>query len=168
MRTARFALPFMKAFLVPLAFCLGSTGSQAARPMITDDARTVDAKSCQLETWVKFNRDSTEYWALPACNFTGNLELTLGGARGEDDGGIRTSDMVLQGKTVFKPLEANGWAWGLGFGSVRHPAINTRNNLIGDLYAYVPASFSFRDDRLVLLWLQGRPVPAPPAWPKRP
>lgn len=40
--------------------------------MITDDARTVDAKACQVETWVKFNRDSTEYWALPACNFTGN------------------------------------------------------------------------------------------------
>lgn len=78
------------------------------------------------------------------------MELTLGGARGENSGGSRTSDFVIQGKTVFKPLEPNGWAWGLAFGNVRHPEINARNNLIGDLYAYVPASFSFRDDRLVL------------------
>ncbi|MCX7627950.1 MAG: hypothetical protein N2Z69_05995, partial [Methylophilaceae bacterium] len=27
----------------------------AARPMITDDARIVDAKACQLESWVKKN-----------------------------------------------------------------------------------------------------------------
>jgi hypothetical protein len=150
MHVIRFAAPLIKSFLVPLAFCLGSTSIHAARPMITDDARTVDAKACQLETWVKSNRDSTEYWVLPACNFTGNLELTLGGARGEDTGGARTGDVVIQGKAVFRPLEPNGWAWGLGFGNVRHPEINTQNNLIGDLYAYVPASFSFRDDRFVL------------------
>lgn len=118
--------------------------------MVTDDARTVDAGTCQLETWVKFNRDNSEYWALPACNFTGNLELTVGGARGKDSSSIRTSDVVLQGKMVFKPLETNGWGWGLGFGSVRHPAINTQNNLTGDIYAYTPLSFSFYDDSFVL------------------
>lgn len=117
MSTAQSLFAFGKSPLVPLAFCLASACAHAARPMITDDARTVDAKACQLETWVKFNRDSTEYWALPACNFTGNLELTLGGARGEDDSGARTSDLVFQGKAVFKPLEPNGWAWGLGPGA---------------------------------------------------
>lgn len=160
MHIDQFTVPCGKLplFLVLLALFQASTAAHAARPMITDDARTVDAKACQLETWVKFNRDSTEFWALPACNFTGNLELTLGGARGEDKGGTRTSDVVLQGKTVFKPLETNGWGWGLGFGNVRHPAINTQNNLIGDLYAYAPLSFSFHDDRFVLHtnlgWLQ--------------
>lgn len=132
------------------AFGLAIPSAQAARPMITDDARVVDAKACQVETWVKRNPDSTEYWALPACNFTGNLEITLGGALGKDDTGTRTTDVVLQGKTIFKPLEPNGWGMGLAVGNVRHPAIHTDANLIGDLYAYVPTSFSFRDDRFVL------------------
>lgn len=59
-----------------LLLCLaaGSLHAHAARPMITDDARIVDAKACQVESWVKDNKGSTEYWAIPACNFTGNLE----------------------------------------------------------------------------------------------
>lgn len=152
--SAHFCLGLMLALglVVPVA--------HAARPMITDDARIVGARACQLESWVKYNRGSTEYWALPACNFTGNLEMSLGGARGEDAGDIRTTDVILQGKTLFKTLEPNGWGMGLAFGNVRHPAINTSANLIGDLYAYVPASFSFKDDRVVLHtnvgWLRER------------
>lgn len=142
--------PPLCAAAVCLSGLLVSPTTYAARPMITDDARVVDAKSCQIETWVKNNRDSTEYWALPACNFTGNLELTFGGARGKDDTGTQTTDVVFQGKTLFKPLESNGWGWGLAVGNVRHPAIHSDGNLIGDLYAYVPASFSFRDDRVVV------------------
>jgi hypothetical protein len=118
--------------------------------MITDDARIVDAKTCQLETWVKRNRDGTEQWTLPACNFSGNLELAFGGARGKDAAGAQTTDVLLQGKTLFRTLQPNGWSWGLAFGNVRYPAINAERNLIGDLYAYVPASFSFKDDRFVL------------------
>jgi hypothetical protein len=128
--------------------------------MITDDARVVDAKACQLETWVKKNLDSTEYWALPACNFTGNLELTVGGALGNDAEATQTTDIVIQGKTLFKPLETNDWAIGLVGGTVRHPAISPDRNLIGDYYAYVPASFSFKDNFFVLHtnigWLYGQ------------
>lgn len=130
-----------------LFFC---TSAFAARPMLTDDARVVDAKSCQLETWVRENKDSTEYWALPACNFTGNLELTVGGAKGKDNSNTETTDIVYQAKTLIKELETNGWGIGLVVGNVRHPQINTESNVIGNLYAYVPASFSFLDDRFVL------------------
>ena len=73
-----------------------------ARPMITDDARTVDAYACQVESWVRTNQGSREFWALPACNFTGNLELTLGGSRTGDALGSETSDVILQGKTLLK------------------------------------------------------------------
>lgn len=118
---------------------------QAARPMITDDARIVDAKACQLESWVKKNPDSTEIWALPACNFTGNLELTLGGALTREDGQTRTTDAQAQGKTLFKTMEPNGWGIGLAAGTVRHPPANSR-----DWYAYVPTSFSFRNDAVVV------------------
>jgi hypothetical protein len=123
--------------------------AHAARPMVTDDARIVDAKSCQVESWIKKNRDSTEYWAVPACNFTGNLELSVGGARVSDAEGTRTSDVVFQGKTLLKPLEPNGWGIGLAFGNMRHLTSSDDSHLIGDLYAYVPVSFSFKDDRVV-------------------
>jgi len=121
--------------------------AQAARPMITDDARITDSKACQLESWVKRNRDSTEYWALPACNFTGNLELTLGGAVTHDDSGAHTSDIVMQGKTLLRPLETNGWGMALSFGMDRHPDMERSGR---DWYANVPISFSLRDDQFIL------------------
>lgn len=52
--------------------------AEAARPMLTDDARIVDPKSCQLESWVRDSKHVTEYWALPACNVGENLEVTIG------------------------------------------------------------------------------------------
>ncbi|MDE2598756.1 MAG: hypothetical protein KGL40_03930 [Rhodocyclaceae bacterium] len=136
---------------LPVLLCFGlwlSPSAQAARPMVTDDARIVDDKSCQLESWVKTRRDSEEYWALPSCNFSGNLELALGGASTRANGESRTSDVVLQGKTLFKTLEPNGWAWGLTAGIAHHPDL--AREMIGDIYAYIPASFSFRDDKVVL------------------
>jgi hypothetical protein len=87
----------------------------AARPMVTDDARIVDAKACQVESWVRRNDSSTEFWALLACDPTGNLEITFGGALTRDGGLTQTTDVVLQGKTIFRPLETNGWGgWTCG------------------------------------------------------
>jgi hypothetical protein len=133
-----------------LSGLLASSAAYAARPMITDDARVTDAKSCQIETWVQNGRNSTEYWALPACNFTGNLELTFGGARTRADGETRTTDVLFQGKTLFKTLEPNGWGWGLVVGNAHRPNIHVDHSMLGNFYAHVPASFSFRDDRFVL------------------
>jgi len=115
--------------------------------MITDDARITDAKSCQVESWIRNNTDSTEYWALPACNFTGNLELTAGVARTHAGAETYLSDFVLQGKTVLKPLEANGWGVGLTAGTDSHRHGHEAGR---DWYATVPASFSFQDDRVLL------------------
>lgn len=133
--------------ILTLTFCLFAPFAYSARPMISDDARITDVKACQIETWTKKNRDSTEYWALPACNFTGNLELTIGGARTDSKTGISTTDFVLQGKTIFKPLETNSWGAGLAMGAVSHPNVNAGGS---DWYAYVPVSFSFDNDRFVL------------------
>ncbi|MET4577350.1 hypothetical protein [Ottowia thiooxydans] len=129
-----------------LAFMLTATASHAARPMNTDDARTVDPKACQVESWVRKNADSTEFWVMPACNPTGNLELSAGGShtRGESEGSHNS--VMLQAKTVFKPLETNGWGWGLAAGTVRHGQPFSGH----DWYAYVPVSRSLFDDRSVL------------------
>lgn len=137
-------------FLITLSFFSFAFSAYAARPMLTDDARITDAKSCQLETWVKDNKNSTEYWALPACNLTDNLEVTIGGAKSNDNEGTKTTDAVYQIKTLFKKLETNSWGYGLTLGNVRHPQINTESNVIGDLYAYIPTSTSFLDDKFIL------------------
>ena len=135
---------WLKAMAVTIT--LVGTSAYAARPMNTDDARIVDPKACQVESWVRKNRDSTEFWAQPACNPTGNLEVTVGGSHvREDDAGSQNS-WVLQGKTLFKPLETNGWGWGLAAGTVRHNGPENGR----DWYAYVPVSHSLFDDRLNL------------------
>lgn len=133
-----------------ITLLLFSSSAYAARPMLTDDARVTDAKSCQIETWVRDNKDSVEFWALPACNFSGNLELTIGGARSNDSNGTNTSDTVFQAKTLIRKLTTNDWGYGLVIGNARHPAIDTQSNFIGNFYAYVPASISFLDDQLIL------------------
>ena len=112
--------------------------------MITDDARLTDAKACQVESWLRSNQGSREYWALPACNFTGNLELTFGGSRLSDASGSSTTNIVVQGKTLFKTMEPNGWGIGLAVGAVRQPG---EEKHVGELYSYVPVSFSLRNDK---------------------
>ena len=136
-----------------LLFCLLSALvlaplAHAARPMVTDDARIVDDKSCQLETWLKADSGSNEYWALPSCNFSGNFEFAAGGAVTRQNGAGETSDLLLQGKTLFRTLQPNGWAWGLVGGTISHP--DRSKKLLGDVYAYVPATFSFRHDAALL------------------
>lgn len=125
------------------ALATAATGLQAARPLITDDARIVDASACQVESWVHRHRDTTELWALPGCNPTGNLELTLGGGRTRTSAdGWQTTSLVLQGKTLFQPLTPGGWGWGLALGGSSNPSTGAR-----DVYTYVPVSFSLRDDQ---------------------
>jgi len=115
--------------------------AQAARPMYTDDARIVEPGACQLESWVRNNPNSTELWALPGCNFTGNLELTLGGSEVREAAGPRNSAIVAQAKTLFKPLTSNGWSWGAAVGVVSDPATGSR-----EVYGYLPMTLSLFDD----------------------
>jgi hypothetical protein len=135
----------------PLLLCFAVNGAWAARPFVTDDARLTTAGSCQLETWVRAYRSSQEVWALPACNPTGNLEITVGGGSAKlDNAAGWTGDYVFQAKTLFKTLEPNGWGIGAAVGTVQHPEINPGPNLLGNRYAYIPLSLSFADDLLVV------------------
>lgn len=129
--------------------CFGIDDAEGARPLITDDARIVDPKACQVETWTRRNRGSNEYWALPACNPTGNLELTVGGARTAQFGDMTTTALQVQGKTLFKRLEPDGWAVGLVVGHLRRP-FEPHRDALANLYSYIPASFSFNHDALVI------------------
>src|SRR3954468_71370 len=115
----------------------GTVAAHAARPMITDDARIVDAKACQLETWMRRNVESTEAWALPACNPWGNAELTIGGGFTNAQGETHFTDQVLQVKTLFKPYEPGGWGVGIGVGTIRRLQRETARGWPGDAYFYV-------------------------------
>ena len=136
------------AALVLLSLLAADAG--AARPMITDDARIVDPKACQVESWIRRNRESTEMWALPACNPTGKFELTFGGVRIQEHGESAFTDNVLQVKTILWPLETDGWGVGLAVGTIRHLKRESANGWPGDAYFYVPVSISFASDAWVL------------------
>ncbi len=145
------------AALHPLSLCLvlafglalAASAAYSARPMVVDDARIVDPGSCQLETWRRFNRDSKETWALPGCNPTGNLELTLGSAElPVDDLGARSyaRTVQMQGKTLFRNLETNSYSYGVAVGGVSRS--RGLADQVPNYYAYVPMTRSLLDDRL--------------------
>jgi len=122
----------------------------AARPMNTDDARVTDPFACQVETWTKSTRVGREFWAFPACNPTGNFEFTLGANSLPDGTGGHVGDYVLQGKTLFKQLETNGYAWGLAAGVIRHGDPLAGQDRTSATYFYLPISASFASDRLIV------------------
>ena len=132
-------------FLLGFAFSL-ATPAQAARPMITDDARLTDAGACQMETWVHVDHYEREFWAVPACNPGGNFEMTFGGALAYADGQQQHGALLVQGKTLFKPLTTNSYGIGLAAGYASQPG----SDQSGSPYLYVPVSFSLADDRLVI------------------
>lgn len=124
----------------------------AARPFVTDDARLTTAGSCQVESWTRVYRSSTEVWTLPACNLTGNFEVTAGAGHVIFDDPLAkgTSDYILQAKTLLRPLKSNDFGVGLGVGTVRHPSINIGPNQLGNTYLYIPVSVSIADDKFIL------------------
>jgi hypothetical protein len=130
--------------------------THAARPFVTDDARLTTAESCQLESWTRSYKNSNEFWALPACNLTGNFEITAGGGKAKSNDSITTNDFVVQGKTLFKELNTNSWGWGLAFGRVNHPQSDPGPNQLGNSYAYIPASVSLMDDKVIVHMNMGR------------
>lgn len=132
----------------------------AARPFVTDDARLTTAGSCQVESWTRSYEHRQEVWVLPACNPGGNLEITAGAGRAREDGAPASTDYVLQLKTLFKPLESDGWGWGLALGRMQHPGSEPGPNQFGNTYAYLPFSAAFGRDRFIvhanLGWLRDR------------
>jgi len=139
-----------KAAITCAAWLATMPAAHGARPMVTDDARIVDAKACQVESWVRSYRDGgRELWALPGCNPTGHLEITLGGASIRPGQG--GSEAIYQGqvKTLFKPLETDGWGIGLALGTldtVPRTSLDRRSHP----YFYLPVSVSFAGDRVVV------------------
>lgn len=152
----------IKRFSVTVLLTMAASSVWGARPFVTDDARLTAAGSCQLETWTRVYRDSTEFWALPACNPGGNLELTVGAGRAmyDEAGRSPNTDYVFQAKTLLRTLEIHGVGLGIAAGTVQHPAVNPGPNLLGNTYVYLPVSVPLDEGRLVVHtnagWLRER------------
>jgi hypothetical protein len=134
----------MRPLLACLVLWIAAAGSAgAARPFVTDDARTVDTGGCQIETFVKDQRrfDEREFWFLPACNPWG-AELTAGYIRVDSTPTGDTNTTLLQAKMLLKPLETNGAGFALTLGTLLNAKTSPYVNAIG--------SFSLADDRVVL------------------
>lgn len=136
----------MRLLATLLCLCVITATAHAARPMITDDARLTDGGACQVESWVHLHGSQHELWALPACNPGGNFELTFGGALAWADGRQESGALVIQGKTLLKPLESNGYGIGFAAGYATQPG----SAHTGNPYFYVPVSFSLADDHVVI------------------
>ena len=93
--------------------------AQAGAPLITDDAAIVEAKSCQLESWIEFAYGARAYWGVPACNFTGNLELAVGGAGVNPNGTPSSRQVAVQAKAVFAQGGNGLWSVGAVGGVIR-------------------------------------------------
>jgi hypothetical protein len=118
----------------------------AGQPLATEDAAVVTPKTCQLEAWTVTTHDSREYWALPACNFTGNLELAAGGARVHSDADEPSSVIALQAKTVLLPRDNRSWSLGVVGGGMRDTAAPHGSSAFQTFYAKGLASWYPRDD----------------------
>ena len=105
--------------------------AEAARPMLTDDARIVDPKSCQLESWVRDAKHVTEYWALPACNVGENLEVTIGGSLEGENGHSSFANELYQMKSIIQPIALNQTGLAIVLGNGRDPK-RTMNKAIQD------------------------------------
>ena len=144
----RFLLLSYRVILI-VSLLLGMKPAFPARPFVTDDARLALPQSCQLESWSRVYSSITEFWALPACNPTGNLEFTLGAGQARQSGRA-TQDYVLQAKTLFQEMAPGGVGWGLAVGKIAHPSAAAGPNLWGNHYAYLPISFLGQNGRQAL------------------
>ncbi len=96
-----------------------STEALAGAPLITDDAAVIEAKSCQLESWMEAARDARAYWLVPACNFAGKVEMAIGLGGANPDGEPNSRQYALQAKTVFGQGEDGFWSVGAVGGVLR-------------------------------------------------
>lgn len=106
----------------------------AAQPYFTDDASILEKGACQFEVGRQANQGNNEAWLLPACNFTGNLELTLGQSRRRESGNDRNL-YVLQAKGLFAGNDGKPDAWGWVAGMLGRLRDSDTEKQIGDVYA---------------------------------
>ncbi len=149
------------AAVLALSLAAPALPLRAARPYFTDDARITPGGGCQIESWVHNHTragGATEYWALPACNPTGNLEITAGVNRLTSSvADPATGNLLIQGKTLLRTLDTGvGTGFALG-ATARMSGGSTASSpqSMASFYGYNVTSIAFADEAFVLLLLAG-------------
>jgi hypothetical protein len=124
-----------------LAACLAlPLVAEAGRPLVTEDARTLDNKACQLESWVDRTQGRAIHaWAVPACTYAG-VEVQVGGERTRENGKSAATTVYTQGKYAFRSVDEGPWGAGIVVGLQRSPRREEKNDW-GDAYMILPFSF---------------------------
>jgi hypothetical protein len=139
------SLTFLRVLsLVLLAAAASSV--HAAQPLATDDAAVVTPKTCQLEVWNRWVNGAQALWAQPACNFTGNLELSVGAARVHTDSAGTSGVVALQAKTVLAASDDGAASFGMLAGAGRATGAPRGRSAFQSYYAKALASWYPRDD----------------------
>lgn len=134
---------FGAAAILALSVTAGASHA-TGQQYVVDDAAIVDPGVCQVEAW----HGRRASWILPACQAVRNLEIAVGVGFVASDDGFRETEYALEAKTLFRPLSPGDWGIGLVVGVGPNPSASERH--LGDIYAFVPASLSLGDDRVVL------------------
>ena len=153
------AQPIEKVFRFLIATMLlhaaiGMHAAHAAGGMNVDDAQIMDADTCQLESWAKFNRNGTERWFSPACSPNEHVEVSWAGAWQRDLSGMYLATSQFQGKTVFRELSSDATAIGMLAGAERVTEGMTESDSVRqtdwNYYAKLLTTTSFRDNDILL------------------
>lgn len=120
-------------------------GPAETQQYVVDDAAIVNYRACQVEAW----HGERASWILPACQLGRNVELTVGAGFVDEGNSHRETKYAVEAKTLFRPLDTNSWGVGLVLGVGPNPSAVSGERRFGDAYAFVPASLSLLDDRLL-------------------
>lgn len=118
--------------------------ASAGRPFFTDDATLTAAQSCQVEIWWQESDAVEEWWALPACNPFGKLEITAGLTEATVGDADDVQSYMVQAKTLLRELHDGGYGLGVAFGLV-HPERGSG----GSAFAYLPFSLASKSGATV-------------------
>ncbi len=125
--------------------------THAARPMSTDDANIVDHNSCQLESWVKTTHTSFERWAIPGCNFGGDIEWSVGGNAQQDQNLPSTQFWLAQAKKRWRVVDDNTIGISTTVGVIQTHVALPGQPVDKDYFVNVPVTIPLGDDRYVHL-----------------
>lgn len=126
----------IKTYTVLALFAL-PVSAWAGRPMFTDDATLTTPHTCQIENWFQQSKTVNQTNFLPACNPTGNFEVTAGLTTIDDQNAGKQQSYLLQGKTLLTPLDSDH-RYGVGFAF----GIDRLDGNNGDNFVYIPLSIS--------------------------
>lgn len=109
----------MRRFVALALVLAAAAPAFAGEPLATDDASVLPQGACQIETWVRYDRDLRFLAAVPACSPLDGLELSAGAAAYDSKSEGRHAYLVLQAKAMLYRDPDERWALAASFGALR-------------------------------------------------